>query len=117
MDTKTENALLIALACAKVQPPVDVRVDGAGPARPEPGTYARGDVRLLLSYDLRVGPPTRRRVSAAIPWQRLALLALGRLNGATAEALVREAMDDAATIIESMATRVVGVEMAAKVLR
>lgn len=82
---------IVAMALARVPMPIDIAT-GKEKARPEPGAYSAESVRLLLSYRLKIGHPYKATVAASIPWQRIAILALGKLNLASAEAIVNEAL-------------------------
>ena len=57
----------------------------------EPGK-ASGSALVRLSWDLTVGGDYDQKINHTIPWERLFATALGKLNGTTVEALVREAL-------------------------
>lgn len=56
-----------------------------------PGSY-RVEATLRVSATCTVGEDFDRRRTQSVPWQDLFALALSKLNGVTAEALVREAL-------------------------
>lgn len=56
------------------------------------GDFEAESVKLVMTYRLRISEPTEAVISAAVPWQRLALLALDRLNAETREAVVNRAL-------------------------
>lgn len=82
---------IVAMALQRTCMPIDLATGREHP-RPEPGAYTGESIRLLLSYALRIGQPYKATVAAAVPWQRIAILALGKLNLSTAEAIVNEAL-------------------------
>ena len=82
--------------------PVLPYVDQLALSRFEPADCARdtvgsGDfeaeaVKLVMTYRLRISEPTEAVIAAAVPWQRIALLALDRLNTETRTAVVERAL-------------------------
>jgi len=56
-----------------------------------PGQY-RVETTVRISATCSVGEDFRRRQTQTVPWQELFALALSKLNGVTAESLVREFM-------------------------
>lgn len=91
---------IIALALSKCD------IDKAIRQTIAPDEYV-GEATVRLRYDLRVGEPGTQRVSAAVPWQRIAALALSKLNPASIDAVISEAatMDTATAVEEEIATR------------
>jgi hypothetical protein len=63
------------------------KVERAGIA---PGEYS-GEVLIRLIYDLNVGEDYEQSVN--VPWQKLACVAMSKLNEATQDAIIREALD------------------------
>lgn len=55
------------------------------------GTHS-GEVTLRLTYDLKVGEGYESEVAQSVPWKALAGLLFSKLNGATRDAIVREAL-------------------------
>lgn len=60
--------------------------------RPEPGRVT-GTATVKVAFDLKIGAPYMAKVSQAIPWQRIAALALAKLNGTHLEHTLRLALD------------------------
>lgn len=49
-------------------------------------------IDLILSGTVKRGPDTTSTYLASVPWERLALVALSKVNASTRESLVREAL-------------------------
>ena len=66
-----------------------------------------GRATVEIEYDLKVGSDFEQVVSQSIPWQRLACLALSKLNGVSIEAVVLEAveLDTPTQVMEEIAER------------
>ena len=75
---------IVALALSKVD------IDKAIRATIAPSAYT-GEATVKIAYDLKVGADFEQVVAASIPWQRLACLALSKLNGDCIDAVIREA--------------------------
>lgn len=60
-------------------------------AQVAPGKHS-GDVTLQLAYDIKVGEAYESEVAQSVPWKALAGLLFSKLNGATRDAIVREAL-------------------------
>lgn len=56
-----------------------------------PGEY-EGVFDARIAFKLKVGEDYKQVVSQAVPWQRIALYALSKLNGVSLEAAVAEAL-------------------------
>lgn len=56
-----------------------------------PGKHA-GTFTATIDFDLRVGEDFEQVVAQSVPWQRIAAIALAKLNNVTVEAIVREAV-------------------------
>lgn len=69
-----------------------VKVDEDVKAELSPGVY-HIDATVRLKGTVKRGEDTVGKVAAAVPWQRIAALAFSKLNGATVESIVREALD------------------------
>jgi hypothetical protein len=63
----------------------------------QPGKH-QGEASFRLVYDLTVGEDHEAEVSASVPWKAIAGILFGKLNEATREAVVREALADDFTI-------------------
>lgn len=100
MSSILDTNPILALALSKCD------IDKALRKTIAPAQYS-GRAVVEVEYDLKVGAPSNQRVSAAVPWQRIAALALSKLNPASIEAVVREAAstDTATAIEEEIATR------------
>lgn len=57
----------------------------------DPGEYEL-DFMVRVRGELAIGEDVEAVVSAAIPWQRVAAVALDKLNGVTLESVLREAL-------------------------
>lgn len=77
-----DNVLQLALAKAFDEPA----------NRPAPGEY-HVDTLVRIIGSVRIGEDYQQAVTASIPWQRLFEVALSKLNNATLESIVREAVD------------------------
>lgn len=75
------NELLLALT--KTKAPRDEIV---------PGEY-KGEAVVRVRYDIRVGEPYSGAVAASVPWMRVAAILFDKVNGATLESVLREALD------------------------
>lgn len=82
-------------------------IDKAVRATILPSEY-HGEAIVKIAFDLKVGQPGQQRVAASVPWQRIAALALSKLNGVSIESVIREAvsMDTTTAIEEEIAERV-----------
>ena len=69
-----------------------VKVDEDVKAELSPGVY-HIDATVRLKGTVKRGENFQSKVAAAVPWQRIAALAFSKLNGATVESIVREALD------------------------
>ena len=65
---------------------------GKPTSRPGPGRV-QGVALVKIAFDLKVGNPYDSRTVAAIPWQRIAAIALSKLNDASMDAVLRQALD------------------------
>ena len=81
-STQAVAADVVALALAKVKGDRDAVA---------PGSYA-GRVVVELDYTLKVGEPYPQRIVGKVPWIALAAVLLSKVNGATLETAVREAL-------------------------
>lgn len=91
---------IVALALAKVD------IDKAVRETIAPDQY-KGEATLRIAYDLKVGRPFEQVVAASVPWQRIACLALSKLNAACIDAVIREAAASTAAdeVFEDIAAR------------
>lgn len=55
----------------------------------------KGEVTFKLAYDIRVGEDHEAEVAASVPWKALAGILFSKLNPATRDAVVREALTSA----------------------
>lgn len=89
MDTTESLTPEQILALSKVASPSSKEVKGARPLVPE-GQH-KGECLLALKYDITVGAP--HPAAPSVPWEKIAVLAMSRIDAATQKALVRQALD------------------------
>jgi hypothetical protein len=75
-------------------------------SKPGPGRV-RGTATLRVAFDLKVGEPYTSRVANAVPWKKIAAVALSKLNAASMAEVVRQAFDES-TDFEDVAARAEG---------
>ena len=95
---QTEIPIPVLLALSKID------IDKAIRKTIAPAKGLIGRAAVVVEYDLNVAAPFEKTIPASVPWQRIAALALSKLNGVTIEAVVEEALsmeEDTASVIEN----------------
>lgn len=65
---------------------------GKPTSRPAPGRV-QGVATLKIAFDLKVGNAYEARTTQSIPWQRIAAVAMSKLNSTSMVAVLRQALD------------------------